>query len=171
MIFFVSKRNAQAILFWILSVFSSHLTWLVDRRLYAGSSNNSLFWSSRTFTVASRNWHWCIWLACVSKSKTKLWAILETAKVTNYEISDWQLPKHSKRNCPWMLRREYCGGSSVFVIAKKGLDNSLEIKTSQIRVITNSKLLWLAQKTAHWRNVTKLLKEFSLTRDLISGTC
>lgn len=53
--------------------------WLVDRGLYASSSDNSWFWSSRssrTFTIACRSWHWCIRLACVSKNKTKVWATL-----------------------------------------------------------------------------------------------
>lgn len=159
---FLFLKKACAFVFWILSVLWSHLTWLVDRRLYAGSSNNSHFGSSRssrTFTIASRNWHWSIWLACVSKSKMKVWATLQTAKFSDTEITDLAASKAlGEELCLRAMERTQW--DSLVVIAKKGWDNSLEIKNNQIRILNNAKLLFLSQKIAYWRNIRNLLKEF-----------
>lgn len=146
---FLFLKKACAFLFWILSVLWSHLTWLVDRRLYAGSSNNSHFGSSRssrTFTIASRNWRWSIWLACVSKSKMKVWATLQTAEVTDTEIMDLAASKALGEELSLRAMERTYWDSLVVVIAKKGWDNSLEREISQIRILNNAKLLFLSQK-------------------------
>lgn len=62
------------------------------------------------------------------------------------------------------------GDSSVFVIAKEGLDNSSERKISQIRILSNGKLAVVVTENSLLRKYDKF-ETLSLTRDQTSQSC